>query len=34
MEAITELLENSKWEHLLGGPEWEKQLNMLFNKVP
>ena len=33
MGAITELLANSKWEYLLGSPDWEKQLDMLFNKV-
>ena len=33
MSAITDLLENSQWEYLLGSPEWEKQLDLLFNKV-
>ena len=33
MNAITDLLANSQWEYLLGSPEWEKQLDMLFNKV-
>lgn len=31
--AITELLTSSKWEYLLGSPMWDKQLEMLFNKV-
>ncbi|KAL5257249.1 hypothetical protein ACHWQZ_G012248 [Mnemiopsis leidyi] len=33
MGAITELLANSQWEYLLGSPDWEKRLDMLFNKV-